>query len=83
MTRPADGESLRKAVHPHRAPGTVNLDAEPVEAREDAVVRRLAQSGPFALVNLAGVHALRNNVPETVAYIRVWTNTDRGASIQE
>ncbi|MFH1920709.1 MAG: hypothetical protein ABIP48_12570 [Planctomycetota bacterium] len=78
---PVDDEELLARANPVAEDGTVKLDREVIEARQDAQVRAMIEAGPFALVILGGAHDLADNVRKLVGrdgeYARVTTRWGR------
>jgi len=70
---PIDDITLLKAANPVQADGTVRLDWEIIERREDAMVKHLLEGGQVTVVVLGGAHDLSNNIPKSCEYVRVKT----------
>lgn len=63
------------------ADGDVTLDADKIEARQDALLRKLIENDAFVLVILGGAHDLSDNVARlsdgACDYVRVTTRSVR------
>lgn len=77
---PLEDAAAFKAVNPVGMDG-VNIDQQRNEAREDAHVRKLLDSGPVAVVILGGTHDLADNVKRLdnggCEYVRVTMSGNR------
>lgn len=60
---PIEDDELLEDANPIGSDGTVRIDVEANERREDAIVWRLLRAGPVSVVVLGGVHDLSDNVP--------------------
>ena len=78
-SRPAGLEDANtyQAANPVAEDGTVVLDPDKFEARQDAQAKRLLDGGRFALIILGGAHDLSDNLRRLsggqAEYIRVAT----------
>ena len=70
---PVDDARLLKAAYPVQQDGTVRLDLQAIERREDAMVKNLLAGGPVTIVVLGGAHDLSDNVPKSCEYVRLAT----------
>jgi hypothetical protein len=72
---PLENADAHAASNPVSDDGSVALDQEKIEAREDAQVRLLLDGEPVAIIILGGAHDLSDNVERlsggTAEYIRV------------
>lgn len=72
---PLDDADAHAASNPLNEDGSVTLDQEKIEAREDAQVRLLLDGGPVAVIILGGAHDLSDNLERlsggAAEYIRV------------
>lgn len=72
---PLEDADVHAASNPVNEDGSVTLDQEKIEAREDAQVRLLLDGWPVAVIILGGAHDLSDNVERlsggTAEYIRV------------
>jgi len=59
---PLEDADTYEAADPVAADGTVVLDPDKIEARQDAQVRKLLKAGKFAFVILGGAHDLQDNI---------------------
>lgn len=79
---PLEDEKAYRAANPLADDGTVTLDRQKIEERQDGQVRLLLNSGPFSVIVLGGAHELSDNVERLsggkAEYIRVeveaWEN---------
>ncbi len=72
---PLEDADTHSASNPVKEDGSVSLDHEKIEAREDAQVRLVLDGGPVAVIILGGAHDLSDNLERQsdgkAEYIRV------------
>ena len=68
---------LYEETNPLSEDGHIELDPETIEAREDAMVKKMLDGGPFAFVVFGGGHDLSDNIERlgggTCEYLTVET----------
>lgn len=70
--RPSESLEAYLAANPVNDDGTVTLDENAIEQRQDAIVKMLAANNA-SLIILGGGHDLANNLPPGTEYLRVTT----------
>ena len=77
---PLEEAKAYEAADPVAKDGTVVLDHDKIEARQDAQVRKLLKAGKFAFVILGGAHDLQDNITKQsdgCEYVTVTTRAYR------
>ena len=74
---PVEDARLYEKANPLSEDGHIELDPETIEAREDEMVKKMLDGGPFAFVVLGGGHDLSDNIERlgggTCEYLTVET----------
>lgn len=74
---PVEDAQLYEKANPLSKEGHIELKPETIEAREDAMVKKMLDGGPFAFVVLGGGHDLSDNIERlsggTCEYLTVET----------
>ena len=73
---PAEDKAAYEAANPVKPDGRIVFDQKAIEARENAIVRKmLHQSSKVAVVVLGGSHDLSDNIPAGVKLVEVTVRT--------